>query len=190
MVKEMITWELILILLLYCSGRVLAEDILPPPGKPLSLEQCTTLALKYNPALRSNQATVEAQKARVEQALAAYYPQINFNTSYNANTYNFVSLGGQTRSYTYNWTFIDIFSMGPALNQTIYDFGRTSNSVKINRENVKASEYDLNTTQQNVILNVKQAYFSVLQTQRLIEVAQDVVNQTKQHLDQANGLSI
>ena len=172
-----------------CSvGMVWAKDVeLPPPGKPLTLEQCVAIGLKFNPALRGNQASVEAQKARVEQALSAYYPQLNFNASYNTNTYNFVSLGGQTRPYTYAWTFVDIFSMGPNLTQTIYDFGRTSSAVKQNRENVKASEQDLVATRQAVILNVKQAYFGALQTQHLVEVAQDVVKQSRQYLDQAKG---
>jgi len=178
----------LIFLFLVCSGVASAQEVsLPQPGKPLSLNDCVGLALRFNPALRSNQATVEAQKARVEQALAAYYPQVNLNTSYNWNTFNYVSLGGAVRAYTYNWTFLDVFSVGPTLNQTIYDFGRTSNSVKINRENVKASEHDLVTTKQTVILNVQQAYFGVLQTQRLVEVAKEVVTQTQQHLDQAQG---
>jgi outer membrane protein len=178
----------LIFLFLLCSGVASSQEVsLPQPGKPLSLNDCVALALRFNPALRSNLATIDAQKARVEQALAAYYPQVSLNTSYNWNTYNFVSLGGAVRSYTYNWTFVDVFSVGPALNLTIYDFGRTSNSVKINRENVKASEQDLVTTRQTVILNVQQAYFGVLQGQRLVEVAKEVVTQTQQHLEQAQG---
>jgi outer membrane protein len=181
--------SLLISLVLWISfiGSVLAMELPPPPGKPLTLDQCVALGLKFNPALRGNQSTVEAQKARVEQALAAYYPQINFNAAYNANTFNFITLAGQYRPYTYNWTFQDVFSMGPNLSQTIYDFGRTSSAVKQNRENVIASEQDLVTTRQTVILNVKQAYFGVLQAQHLVEVAQEVVNNTKQHLDQAQG---
>jgi outer membrane protein TolC len=179
--------SLIILFLLDCGVASPQEVSLPQPGKPLSLNDCVALALRFNPALRSNQALIEAQKARVEQALAAYYPQINFNTSYNWNTFNYVSLGGAVRSYTYNWTFLDVFSMGPNLNQLIYDFGRTSNNVRINRENVKANEQDLVTTKQTVILNVQQAYFGVLQNQRLVEVAKDVVSQTQQHLEQAQG---
>jgi outer membrane protein len=178
----------LIFLFLLCSGVASAQEVsLPQPGKPLSLNDCVALALRFNPALRSNLASVDAQKARVEQALAAYYPQINLNTSYNWNTFNYVSLGGAVRTYTYNWTFLDVFAVGPTLNQTIYDFGRTSNSVKINRENVKASEQDLVTTRQTVILNVQQAYFGVLQGQKLVEVAKEIVTQTQQHLDQAQG---
>jgi len=181
----------LIFLFLLCSGVASAQEVsLPQPGKPLSLNDCVALALRFNPALRSNQATVEAQKARVEQALAAYYPQINFTASYNTATSNFATLGGTTVGVTrnqYSWTFTDLFSMGPTLTQLIYDFGRTSSSVKINRENVNASQQDLVATRQTVILNVQQAYFGVLQSQRLVEVAKEIVANTKQHLDQAQG---
>jgi outer membrane protein len=180
-------WGLTLVLFLFLSSWALAEDVLPPPGKPLTLDQCVAIAVKYHPSLASSQAAIDVQRALAEQALSAYYPQVSFNAGYNASTFNFSPVAGTIRPPTYNWTFLDIFSAGPVLNQTIYDFGRTSNSVKINRENVKASQEDLMTAKQTVILNVKTAYYSVLQTQYLIDVAQDVVNQTQQHLDQANG---
>jgi len=143
------------------------------------------MALKYHPSLRASQATIEGSKARVEQALANYYPQVNLTGSYNTSTSNFPSVQGGTGSYT--WTFYDLYSAGLALNQNIYDFGRTANNVKINRENVKANEQDLTTTKQLVVLNLKQAYFGVLQTLRLIEVAEDTVKQMQDHLAQAKG---
>ena len=77
--------------------------------------------------------------------------------------------------------------MGPTLNQLIYDFGRTANTVKINRENRNASEQDLQTTIQNVVLNVKQTYYGVLQTLALIKVAEDTLDQSQKRLDQAQG---
>ena len=176
---------LFIFFLLACP--VLAQEELPPPGKPLTLEQCTALALKYHPSLRANVATVDASKARVEQALANYYPQVNLTGSYNSSTNNFTAFGGSVVSSRYSWTFFELYSTGLSLNQNIYDFGRTSNSVKINRENVKASEEDLNITKQTVVLNVRQAYYGVLQGLAISKVAEDTVNQSKQHLDQAQG---
>ncbi|MBI5969318.1 MAG: TolC family protein [Deltaproteobacteria bacterium] len=176
-----------LFLLIFLACPVSAEEEIAPTGKPLTLDQCTAIALKYHPSLQASQATVEASKARVEQALAAYYPQVNLNTSYSSSTSNLNATGAQVRGGTYNWTFYDFFATGPTLAVNLYDFGRTPNTVKINRENAKASEEDLITTKQAVVLNVKQAYFGVLQTLRLIKVAEETVNQMKQHLEQARG---
>ncbi len=186
-IRGMAVGGLNLILLLFFASWASAEDVLPPPGKPLSIDQCVAIAVKYHPSLAASQATIDVQRALVEQALSAYYPQIAFNAGYNASTFNFSPVAGTIRPPTYNWTFLDIFSAGPVLNQTIYDFGRTSNSVKINRENVKASQENLISAKQTVILNVKTAFYGFLQTQYLIDVAQDSVNQTQLHLDQAQG---
>jgi outer membrane protein len=171
-------------------GMAPGQEGLPPQGKPLNLDQCIELALKYQPNLQASQASIEAQKARVEQALAAYYPQINFNATYNTATNNFLTVGGGTAGVARNnssWTFSDIFAMGPTVNQLIYDFGRTANTVKINRENTRASEMDRDTVRLNVVLNVKQAYYSVLQTLALIQVAEETLNQNQKRLDQAKG---
>lgn len=169
--------------LLLWNSSVLAQDDLPPKGKPLSLEQCVAMALKYHPSLQAGQATIQAQIAKVEQALAAYYPQINFNTSYGTSTSNFQGSGYSTN----RWTFSDVFSAGPTVNQTIYDFGRTSNTIKINRENAKVGEQDLETTRQTVVLNVKQSYYAVLQALALIKVAEETLTQNEKRLEQAQG---
>ncbi|HSR11106.1 MAG TPA: TolC family protein [Thermodesulfobacteriota bacterium] len=169
------------------SQTATGQDVLPPRGEPLNADQCVAIALKIHPALAAGQASVEALRARVEQSLSAYYPQVAFNAGYSASTFNFVAVGGAIRQPTYNWTFLDIASAGPTATVTLYDFGRTANNVRISRENVKASQEDLATTRQTVTLNVRTAYYNVLQQQFLIDVAQDTVNQTQLHLDQAQG---
>ena len=188
--QKWIFWLSFSLLIAAFPGMAQAQEGLPPKGKPLNLEQCVELALKYQPLLQASQASIAAQKARVEQALAAYYPQINFTSTYNTSTANYSTVGGTTRSTgitRYSRTFYDIFSMGPTLNQLIYDFGRTSNTVKINREIQNASEQDLQTTIQNVVLNVKQTYYGVLQTLALIKVAEDTLDQSQKRLEQAKG---
>jgi outer membrane protein TolC len=185
--KKRVLGVFFFLLLAVTPGTAPGQEGLPPQGKPLSLENCIQLALKYQPSLQAGQAVIAAQKARVEQALAAYYPQVNFNSTYNTSTTNFTTVGGSVRSAGNKWNFVDIFSMGPAVNQLIYDFGRTANSVKINRENQNASEQDLQTATQNVVLNVKQTYYGVLQTLALIKVAEDTLVQSDKRLEQAKG---
>ena len=187
-----------LILLLFFASWAFTEDLLPAPGKPLTLDRVRAIALKFHPSLVANKETVIANKSLVEQALAAYYPQVNFNNSYTALTTNFSTSpvnapsGGavglpSTAPDRYRWTFTNIVSTGLVATQTIYDFGRTANAVNINRENVASSQENVSITRLTVILNADQAYYSVLQTERLIKVAEDTVKQTQEHLDQAKG---
>jgi outer membrane protein len=178
---------LIFVVLFSMPPPASAQNEFPAPGKPLTLDQAVSMALKFHPTLQSGQSSVEAARARVEQALSAYYPQLALNTTYNTSTFNFVNVGGTLRQPSYSYTFFDTFTTGPTLNMTLYDFGRTANTVRVSRENVKASEQDLATTRQNVVLNVKQAYYGVLQTLRLIQVAEDTVKQMQDHLAQTQG---
>ena len=199
MTKGMAFWGLNLILLLFCASWVFAEDLLPEPGKPLTLDQVRAIALKFHPSLVANKETVIANKTLVEQALAAYYPQLNLNNSYTALTTNFSTSplastptgGGAALPIStpdrYRWTFTNIVSTGLVATQTLYDFGRTSNTVKINQENVVSSQENVSITRLTVILNVDQAFYGVLLNMRLIKVAEDAVAQTNQHLEQARG---
>src|SRR4030042_5790964 len=81
--KRILFPGLVLFIFFLLSSPAWAEEGLPQKGKPLTLDQCTAMALKYHPSLRASLATVDASKAKVEQALAAYYPQLNLTNTYN-----------------------------------------------------------------------------------------------------------
>lgn len=173
----------------YPVSAALAKDELPSPGRPLTLEQCIAIALKYQPSLRASAANIDAAKARLEQTLASYYPQVNLNNSYSSatNNYSAAIASPAGRRNAYSWTFTDVTGSALTLNQNIYDFGRTANSVNLSRENIKVNQDDFSITRQNVILNVKQAYYNVLQNLHLVRVAEDTVKQNQQRLEQAKG---
>lgn len=196
MTKTIIIFLIGLVLWGLAPTSAWAQDELPPPGQPLTLEQCIAIALKYQPSLRASAASIEASRARLEQSLASYYPQLNLNNSYSTTTNNYsagttsgsstvVGISGQRDRYSR--TFTDVTASALALSQNIYDFGRTANAVTVSKENIRASQEDFVITRQNVIFNVQQAYYNVLQTLRLIRVAEDTVNQNQQRLEQAQG---
>jgi outer membrane protein len=186
--------SLLVLLLMICPAS--AQDLQLSPGQPLTLEQCTAIALKYQPSLRASAANIEASKAALEQTLANYYPQVNLNNSYATTTNNY-SVGGTQGGTTvigipgqrnrYSWTFTDVTASAVTVSQNIYDFGRTANTAKISRENINVSQEDFSITRQTVILNVQQAYYTVLSNLRLVQVAEDTVNQNRQRLEQAQG---
>jgi outer membrane protein TolC len=196
MIKLWIKWFVLLALLFgsfVFPGSAMSEDLLHQPGRPVTLQEVKAITLKFHPALLTNLELIIAAKAVVEQTLQTYYPNLNFNNTVNAYTTNFTSsstpttITGITSGSRYTWTFNHVYSSGLSFSQTIWDFGRTYHAVAQNQENVKVSEEALAITRLNVLLTVEQAYYTVLQTQRLIAVAQETVNQAKQHLVQAQG---
>ena len=59
--------------------------------------------------------------------------------------------------------------------------------MKIQRLNLGSAGSDLETSKEQIVLSVKQAYYSLLQATRNKAVAEEAVGQYKQHLDQAKG---
>jgi outer membrane protein len=164
-----------------------AEEIIKK-GESLNLERCIEIALKMQPNITAAVHSVDASVSRVSQARANYYPQINWSSSYerisSSKSSNSLTSGagfaGKTNSY-------DQYVTGFSLSQDIYDFGKTPSQVKIQNFSLDSVRSDLDNISEQVVLNVKQAYYGVLQTKRNRDVASDTVSQFRQHLEQAKG---
>jgi outer membrane protein len=152
-------------------------------GEVLTISRCLDIALKQNPNILAAMNIVDVNQNRVGEARSAYYPQLSATGSY--NKINPVPgtaaapLGLRERFKQYSGS-VD-------LTQTIYDFGKTSSSVDVSKFNLASSRFDLSTSQDTVILAVKQAYYGVLGAKRNRDVAADVIKQYQLHLDQAQG---
>jgi len=128
--------------------------------------------------MKAAMAGIAASKGREIQAVSPYLPQINSSTGYADSRQLGGSFGDSfTRSYT---TTLSI-------NQTIYDFGKTGNALDAARFSTRSSESDSDRIRQDVILNVKQAYFALLLAKKLVEVAQKTLEQAESHLHQASA---
>ncbi len=156
----------------------------PPikPGETISLERCLEIGLRLNPAIAAARQAALVNKNRVGEAKSAYYPQVSaqagdFTASTGAPAASAFS-AGRTNG-------VIGFSGTASLSQNIYDFGRTSSSVKGQQFLFRSSQKDLRDTQDSVILAIKQAYFGVLQAIHNLAVQQQAVTQFQQHLDQA-----
>jgi outer membrane protein len=143
-----------------------------------TLRDCIDLALKNQPAIRAAQWNVNAGYGRETQAASPYLPQVSASTGYSESR----SLGGAfgestTKSYT---TTLSV-------NQVLYDFGKTGNALDAARWGTRSSQQDLARIVQEAVLNVKQAYFALLQAKKLVLVEQKTVEQTESHLRQAQA---
>ena len=144
----------------------------------LTLRDCVDTALKNQPAIKAAQWNVNAGYGRETQAASPYFPQVSASTGYSESH----SLGGAfgesiTKSYT---TTLSV-------NQLLYDFGKTGNALDAARWGTRSSQQDLERIVQEVILNVKQAYYALLQAKKLVLVEQKTIEQTESHLKQAQA---
>ena len=178
-----------LFFLLLFSRLLFAE----PPSDRLTLDQAIALALRSHPSLAAARGTARAQEARLGQAKADFYPHLDLTASYRRATANFapssqtgsnlnqIGAAGLSNDAFNNYTA----SVG--LQQRIFDFGKTGAVVEAARETMKASRWDEAAAAENVIVNVKVAYFGLLGQRHLVRVNEETVRQFEQHLQQAEG---
>ncbi len=69
----------------------------------------------------------------------------------------------------------------------IYDFGKTPGTVAESRPNFKGSEQDYFGTRQQVVLDLRTAYFGFLATRRALKGAEETVRQNQELTKQAQG---
>lgn len=158
----------------------------------LTLQDAIETALAQHPTLRMGQATVEAARQRVRQQAAGYLPRGAYTYIYSRQQRPLsaavggvnVGAGPQQRSFSQVFNFN---STNLSMTQLLFDFGRTLDSIRSAAASVEASTADLEATRQTVIFNAKQAYHSILSSQRLLQVAAETVQQNQQHLAEAQA---
>jgi outer membrane protein len=147
-------------------------------GTTLTLRECIDNALANHPSIRAARDALNAGQGRVLQAASPYLPQIAASTGYSENHAKGGAFGDTiTKSYT---TTLSV-------NQVLYDFGRTGNALDSARFGVQSTEKDIDRVVQEVVLNVKQTYYALLQAKQLVSVAQKTLVQTEDHLKQAEA---
>jgi TolC family type I secretion outer membrane protein len=148
----------------------------------LTLNQCIELALNKNPTILASIYGVDVNRSRVGEARSNYYPQLSASGAYT----RIDPLSSQTSTFGTSGAY-DQYTSSITLSQNIFDFGKTFQQVDISKYNLESARSDLNTTQDTIILSVKQAYYGVLKAKRDRDVAADVLKQFQLHLDQAKG---
>ena len=181
-------------LVMLAPGHLRADGI--ASGESLALLRAVELGLKNHPSILAGASTVRVNEAKVGEARAPYYPQISVTESYLRS--NPASKGGNSvtsapglpAGTSYSSTGGGVFNQYTSsanLTQTLYDFGKTASQVKIQVLTTDSTRSDLENLRDQVVLNVKQAYFNVLLAQRNKEIVEETVRQFQEHLRQAQG---
>jgi len=138
----------------------------------LTLERCIEMSLKKHPSVVAAKHSIDVNQNKIGEAKSNYYPQLSSISGYNRY---WDGLSDQN------------YSTALSLNQNIYDFGKTTSQVNIQKFNLNAAQADLENTSDLVIFNVSQGYYTVLKNKRNRDVAQETVAQFDHHLKQAKG---
>jgi outer membrane protein TolC len=159
----------IAILVLSSGGQAQAvkED------QTLTLDECLEISLKRHPDIRGAQAVIKALQSRADQVDLEWKPDLGFSGSYNR------------RSITDKG--FDRYSNSLTMSKLLSDGGKTELESTIAKLQLKISEYDYDTVLQNLLYDVKEAYFNLLKAQKRVQVAEEAVRMYEHRLRQAEA---
>ncbi len=172
--------------------RAGAQPAAPVAGAATkTLAQCIEIALTNRPNLEAAAAAVEGGQARVRQSFSGYLPQLNGAYSSERRKSSFASrtqsssngsLGALSQS-----TVSNFHSGAVTLSQTLFDFGQNLAAIQAARAREASLRADADTQRKQVIYDVKQSYFDLLASRRLLAVAEETVQSNREQLEQARG---
>ena len=148
-------------------------------SKELAIDECVEIALKNHPTLKAAEASFDASRSQVWEGRSAYFPQVNITTGYSENYSTSTTLKKDTETKAYATTL--------SVNQKIYDFERTGSAVDSAKANREATEKEFDKARNDIILKVKESYFILLQSKKMIGVSEVILNQAKAHLKRAKA---
>lgn len=151
----------------------------------VSLNDCIKLAITYHPAIMSAISNSEIYKSRVGQAWSNYFPTLSGGVSYSRNDM-FMTMGGnfaRMMVQKYNMFYVPTLSA----NMLLFDFGKTKAVADSAKKTYESSRYDAETSIENVIYNVKVAYYNMVFAKIQQEVYENTVSDYELQLKQARA---
>ncbi len=147
-------------------------------GAPLSLQECLKKAHDNNPALRTAawDSRIAAEGSRL--ASAASYPRLDVNAGY---TMQLEPQAVKINGFTAETQEPDYAFGGIAATYTLYDFGRRDARIRQAGAFTEAAEEGYLSGRGDVTLQVIEAYFRILESDRLIQAADEEVAQITEH---------
>lgn len=136
------------------------------PSSEITIRDAAKLIINYHPRIAIASSASEGEKEMVNVAKSAYYPQIKggLGLRYDAN--------GSNR---YDKDYIQ--SIDLEVKQTIYDFGKTFNSVKSAEYSYLVAKAYEATTNEELIYTATSSAVAIVNSQRLLKLSEDQVNQ-------------
>ncbi|MGE5365102.1 MAG: TolC family protein [Bacteroidota bacterium] len=150
----------------------------------LTLNSAISMALERNKDILISNEDVKKSEAQISEAYGNAYPQVTAEAGYTRNLeLPKMIFAGQTftigsdNSYSANLT----------LSQVLFS-AKVNTAIKIAKEYKNYTGYNAQTVREDVVLEVKKAFYSVLLTQRLVEVSREGLRLAKANYDNLSQL--
>lgn len=149
-----------LIVLISVSAAVQGQN------RKWTLRECVEMALENNISIKQNINNIKSNEQDVKAAKGEFLPSLGASLSQSANF-------GSAELFSGNFVDRQFFSTNGSLslNQTVFNGFRTLNGFKQSQLNLERNEFELRRLQDDVALNVANAYLNVLFNMENLETA-------------------
>jgi len=162
-------------LLIACSAKGFSQTT----DKTWSLNDCIRYALEKNIQIQQTQLTSQKKEIVGEQAKTDRYPSVNASVSQNFGWDK--TLDVEKNKYgDYSRSNSTGYSVNSSV--TLFNGYKLKNIIKQSELEVNASRYDTQTTQENVSLNILNAYLQVLYSEELVKNSQKQIDLSEEQL--------
>ena len=163
--------------LIFLSFQVLASDNPQTISQPeiLSLDQCLGLALKNNKQIQEQEKQVAIAEGAVKEAKAGFWPTLNYQAAREKS---------DVTQYQVGMTYEDRqFAAGVNATLPLYTGGMLRNNLKLTRIQLEIAQEALRKAKQQLIYDVKQAYYNVWLAEKVVQVQEASYRNLDQHVN-------
>lgn len=162
----------------------LSLEMVNAQKNPWTFKQCLDTALQRNISVNQSQLTNELNKTSLEQSKASRIPSLSASANEALNVGN--NVDPVTYSFTTEGFHSTNFSVSSSYN--LFNGLQNANTIRQQRLNIKAGEYDVEKVKNDVTLNVTTGYLQVLFTTEILASAKKQAEATMAQVDRTTKL--
>lgn len=156
----------IISLILVLQGQLYAQSGHAQP-QALSLEEAVQFAMKHNKELQASELDIELRKKMITESISQGLPQVNASLDYSTNFGREMDFGGNA-----SIKMEDRSSLGVSVSQLLFN-GQWIVGLKTSKIAKAVSEQQVDINAQTIKENVYNTYYTILVTQRLVEILEN-----------------
>ncbi|MCK5161914.1 MAG: TolC family protein, partial [Candidatus Aureabacteria bacterium] len=158
----------------------------------LTLKESIDIALKNNYGLKAASEKITGAKEKTWEAKTLFLPKLKVESSYTRlNEPPSLDLEAGVlapQALSIEMGDDNIYNAQAVVQQPLFTGGKILSLNRQAKNNLEAAKYNYEEAEQNLILQVKEAYFGILVFQKYSEVCRDAVEQMNAHLETVRGL--
>ncbi len=170
----------IVFIFLFTTSLLFAEEI-------LSLEDSIKIAIDNNLKIKISQARIDQANYQKEVTKTNFLPKLS-------SSFNYTYLG-DNKPISFNPLFPsfkvtddNLYTVSFKVTQPVFTGWKIETAYQVAKESFEKTKIDYETEIQNLVLDVKKAYFNVLKAQRLLETSLKYRESLQNHLKDARKM--